>query len=413
MIISCSKLITSNKKDRSTSDNCAVVISRGIIKAVGPSKKIFQHFRGHGVLRFDDAVLMPGLVNTHTHLELPLLLSQIKSRTFPDWILGLIRAKRLLNNKDYSSSTKQNIYSLIQTGTTTVGEICSHDVSLVLLRTSGLRAVVFREIIDMRPDGNGRESSRLKVHTPYGRTSGLVAGGLSPHSPYTVSEFVLRSIKRISQEKNIRFAMHIAESKDEIKLMQRNQSGLEKLYQFAGWDLDRAPKGTTAFEYLRRIGFLSSDLLAVHAVQVTDEDIALIKKSKTSVAHCPRSNAEIRVGTMPLKKFLDAGIHVGLGTDSLASVPNLNMWDEMRYAHKIHKKDGVTAEDIFQLATIGGAEALGLKKETGTLEPGKKADIIAVPLPKKNTGDIYSDLLRETKSCIMTMVNGKILHSDL
>ena len=116
---------------------------------------------------------------------------------------------------------------------------------------------------------------------------------------------------------------------------------------------------------------------------------------------------------MPLKKFLDAGITVGLGTDSLASSPTLNMWDEMRYAYQIHRRDGISAEDIFRLATIGGAKALGLDKEIGTLEPGKKADIIAVPLPKKNTGDLYSDLLRETKSCIMTMVNGKILHRSL
>jgi cytosine/adenosine deaminase-related metal-dependent hydrolase len=411
MIITCSKLITSDNESE-TSDDSAVVISRGVIKTVGPSKKISQRFRGHRVLRLNDAVLMPGLINTHTHLELPPLLSQIKSRTFSGWILGLIRAKKLLDDKDYSSSARENIKSLIRNGTTTAGEICSHDISPALLKASGLRAVVFREIINMGPDGNGRKSTTFKFPTPYERHSGLLTKGLSPHSPYTVSEAVLRSIKRVSLERNIRLAMHIAESKDEIKLMQRNQSGLEKLYEFAGWDLDWAPRGATAFEYLRRIGFLPSGLLAVHAVQVTDEDIALIKKSKISVAHCPRSNEKIRVGTMPLKKFLDAGIHVGLGTDSLASVPNLNMWDEMRYAHKIHKKDGVTAEDIFKLATIGGAKALGLDKEIGTLEPGKKADLIAVPLPKKDTGDLYSDLLRETKSCIMTMVNGKILYRE-
>jgi cytosine/adenosine deaminase-related metal-dependent hydrolase len=206
--------------------------------------------------------------------------------------------------------------------------------------------------------------------------------------------------------------MHIAESKDEIKLLQRKKSGLEKIYEFAKWDLDWAPRGASSFEYLNRIGFLSSDLLAVHAVQVTDKDIDLIKKSKTSVAHCPRSNKELGVGKMPLKKFLDAGITVGLGTDSLASVPNLNMWDEMRYAYQIHRRDGVSPEDIFKLATIGGAKALGLGKEIGTLEPGKRADMIAVPLPKKNTGNLYSDLLRETKSCIMTMVNGKILYRE-
>jgi len=409
MIITCSKLITCNK-DRATSDDSAVVISRGIITAVGQSKKISQRFRGHRILHLNDAVLMPGLVNTHAHLELPPLLSQIKSRTFSGWILSLIRAKKLLDDKDYTSSARENINALIRNGTTTVGEICSHAISPALLKASGLRAVVFREIINMGPVGNGRESSPFKSPTPYERHSGLLTGGFSPHSPYTVSEAVLRSIKRVSLERNIRLAMHIAESKDEIKLMQRNQSGLEKLYEFAGWELDWAPRGSSAFEYLRRIGFLPSGLLAVHAVQVTDEDIALIKKSKISVAHCPRSNEEIRVGTMPLKKFLDAGIHVGLGTDSLASVPNLNMWDEMRYAYHIHRRDRITPADIFLLATIGGARALGMGTEIGTLEPGKKADLIAVPLPKKDTGDLYSDLLRETKSCIMTMVNGKILY---
>ena len=115
---------------------------------------------------------------------------------------------------------------------------------------------------------------------------------------------------------------------------------------------------------------------------------------------------------MPLKKFLDAGVTVGLGTDSLASSPTLNMWDEMRYAYQIHRRSGVSAEDIFSLATINGAKALGLDKEIGTLAPGKKADMIAVPLPGKDTGDIYSDLLRETKSCIMSMVNGKVLHKE-
>ena len=204
--------------------------------------------------------------------------------------------------------------------------------------------------------------------------------------------------------------MHVAESKDELRLLQRKKSGLEKLYEFAHWDLSWAPKGSSSFEYLNRIGLLSPRLLAVHAVQVTDNDIKLIKKAKVSIAHCPRSNKALGVGKMPLKKFLDAGITVGLGTDSLASVPTLNMWDEMRYAYRIHRRDGISAEDIFRIATIGGAKALGLDKEIGTLEPGKKADIIAVPLPKKNTGDLYSDLLRETKSCIMTMVNGKILY---
>jgi cytosine/adenosine deaminase-related metal-dependent hydrolase len=115
---------------------------------------------------------------------------------------------------------------------------------------------------------------------------------------------------------------------------------------------------------------------------------------------------------MPLHKFLTAGITVGLGTDSLASAPSLNLWDEMRYAFRVHKADGIGARTIIELSTRGGAKALGMADGTGSLTPGKKADIIAVPFPRRNTGDLYYDLLRETKSCIMSMVNGKIVYSS-
>ncbi len=203
--------------------------------------------------------------------------------------------------------------------------------------------------------------------------------------------------------------MHVAESKDELRLLQRKRSGLEKLYRYAGCDTAWAPSANSSFEYLHKIGVLGPNLIAVHAVHVSDMDISIIKRSKTPIAHCPRSNRELGVGRMPLKKFLDAGVNVGLGTDSLASSTSLNLWDEMRYALSSHRKDGITAQDIFKLATVNGAKALGMEKEIGTLESGKKADIIAVPLPQKDTGELYSDLLRETKSCIMSMVNGKII----
>ena len=234
--------------------------------------------------------------------------------------------------------------------------------------------------------------------------------GLSPHAPHTVFESILRSLANEAPKRNIRLAMHVAESQDELKLFQRKKSGLERLYQVANWKIDWAPVDNSSFEYLKGLGLLSPDFMAVHAVQVTSKDIGLIKKSNISIAHCPRSNKETRVGRMPLKKMLDAGITVGLGTDSLASSPSLNLWDEMRYAYKIHKKDGITPKDIFRLATLGGAKALGMDKEIGSIEPGKKADLIVVPLPKKNTGDIYSDLIRETKSCIMSIVNGKVIY---
>ena len=206
--------------------------------------------------------------------------------------------------------------------------------------------------------------------------------------------------------------MHAAETKAEGRLLRREKGDLDRLYSAAGWRREWSPEAPSSIALLGRIGILGPSLLLVHAVDVSDKDIAMIKRSDTAVSHCPRSNHSLHVGTMPLKKMLDAGIPVGLGTDSLASVPTLNLWDEMRFAYNLHRKNGISPQDILYLATMGGAKALGMEKEIGSLESGKKADIIAVPLPRKNTGDIRSDLLRETESSIMTMVNGKILHMD-
>jgi len=405
MILICSKLITCIPQIPLI-ENGAIAINKGTILAVSKEDNIKKRFSSHRVIRIENAVLMPGLVNLHSHIELPPLLEHVRGKSFPDWIINLIRAKHDLSNNNYRSAARINIITLIQAGTTTVGEICTHGVSPALLIKSGLRAVVYNEIISMNPDQNKLPLRSLP------RPSSLLQYGLSPHSPYTVSEPALRSIRGLMQRKDIRIAMHIAESKDETGLLRGKKNGLEKLYQLAGWDLGWAPRGSSSINYLQRIGLLSPNLLAVHTVQVTGKDIELIRKSKVSVAHCPRSNKETGVGKMPLKKFLEAGVTVGLGTDSLASSPSLNMWDEMRYAHWIHRREGVSAEDIFKIAIIGGAKALGLNKVIGTLEPGKRADIIAVPLPAKNTGDIYSDLLRETKSCIMSVVDGKILFQD-
>ncbi len=404
MIIAASRLLTLQDGMKPI-DNGAVVLSHGIILAIGPAKWIINTYPRHRVHRFDNALLMPGLVNLHTHLELPPLLNAIRAKSFPEWALNLIVAKKDLDKTRYTKAVLANIKTLIESGTTTVGEICTHEISPSLLKQNGLRAVVFREIISM-----ARHSANLPLPAFANKSAGgLVQFGLSPHSPYTVSKSVAVRIKELSIKKRFRLAMHVAESKDETRLLRREKSGLEQLYQFAHWDLAGAPSGASSVEYLDRIGFLSPQLLAVHGVQITDRDLELIKKSRTSVAHCPRSNKELGVGRMPLAKLLRVGITVGLGTDSLASSPSLNMWDEMRYAYQIHRRNGVSAEEIFKLATINGAKALGLNKVIGTLEQGKRADIIAVPLPSKNTGDLYSDLLRETKSCIMTMVDGKIL----
>jgi len=403
MIITSSKII--GFKNDFPATRSGIVIKNGIVVSVGPIPNILKKFPGHQVIHLERSVLIPGLINVHTHLELPPLLETIRSKAFPDWVLNLINAKRELALDDYKTAAEKNITDIIQTGTTTVAEICTHNVSPTILKNGGLRSTIFHEVISMDP-----LSPLPGLSTRLSRPSALIRAGLSPHAPHTVSEKALLEIKKFALHKKIGLCMHVAESKDEIRLLQRKKSGFEKLYRIAGWNMSWAPLAESPLVYLNKLGLLNPRFLAVHAVQATDKDIEIIRKSGTPIAHCPRSNRETGAGRMRLKEFLDVGITVGLGTDSLASSPSLSMWDEMRYALKIHKKDGITARDIFLLATIGGAKALGLDKEVGTLDHGKRADIIAVPLPTKDTGDIYSDLLRETKSCIMTMVNGKILY---
>lgn len=397
----------------------AVVIQRGTILDVGPADRVRRRYRDLRTLSMQNTVLLPGLVNVHTHLELPPLLDRVRAKAFPDWVMNLIMAKRSLTADDYRAATQRNVETLVKTGTTTVGEICTHNVSPAALKQSGLRAVVYHEVISMGPSTERGTPSRLPIlHSALRipksaliRPSSLITHGLSPHAPYTVSKEALLAIKAFAQRKKIRLAMHVAESKDELLLLRRQKTGFDRIYAMAGWDRNWAPEASSPVEYLRECGVLGPDFLAVHAVQADDEDIRLLRKRRTPVAHCPRSNRETEVGRMRLRDFLDAGIIVGLGTDSLASSPSLSLWDEMRAALLIHRKSGVTPEELLRMASIGGANALGLAAKIGTIAPGKHADLVAVPLPKKDTGDLYYDLLRETESSIMTMVNGKILHT--
>jgi cytosine/adenosine deaminase-related metal-dependent hydrolase len=407
MILTGTKLIKTCGNP-SIMDGGALVIVNDTIVAVGSFHKLVRQYSSHRIVQLDNVIILPGLVNAHTHLELPPLLDRVRARTFPEWILKIIAIKKKLGKADYQAATKENISNLLRSGTTTVGEISTHAVSPQLLIRSGMRAQVYHEVISMRPERifNGIE---IKGFHP----SSLVHAGVSPHAPYTVSERILIKLKKAARQRKMRLCMHVAESKEEIRFLQSRTGGLEKLYKKVGWEPTWSPIVHSPFQYLYRLGLLGPTFLAVHAVHVSDRDIKLLKQSRTPVAHCPRSNKETKTGTMNLRKFLDQGIAVGLGTDSLASSPSLNMWDEMRYTLRIHRREGVIPGEVLQAATLGGARALGLDKSIGTLMPGKKADLIAVPVPSKNTGDLYSDLIRETKSSILTMVDGKILYSAL
>lgn len=384
----------------------AVAIKAGTITGLGHHEAVAASCKGARKIELQNAVLLPGLVNVHTHIELPHLLSIIRASSFSEWLINLIKAKKALRTDDYMDAARRNVRTMLLTGTTTVGEICTHDISPDVLRQSGMRAVVFHEIIDMGQKRRGRgQGARVRGQG----AGGLIKHGLSPHSPYTVCKSVLLEINRTARSKKIPVAMHVAESRDEKRLLTGRRSGLRSLYELAGWDPLLAPVADSPVRYLDGLGMLGPHFLAVHAVVIDEGDIAVLRRRRVSIAHCPRSNTETKVGRMPIKQLIEAGINIGLGTDSLASSPSLSMWDEMRHALGIHRRDGITSEDMLRMATISGAMALGLEKVTGSISIGKRADIIAVPMPRKNTSNLYNDLLRETEYCIMSMIDGKMV----
>jgi cytosine/adenosine deaminase-related metal-dependent hydrolase len=403
MIIAANKIIF--RVDRDPLEDHALLVRGSSIAAIGQRDRIIQTHSRDRIMRFEHGVLLPGLVNLHAHLELPALNTSHRSNGYASWVLSLLEAKAGLTVQDYISAARNNVRELIHSGTTTVAEISTHNVSPAVLKKSGLRAVVYHEIISMRPGS-------AVAFVPWRRDTTLIRHGLSPHSPHTVSEQALDFLHQYAKEHRLPLCMHVAESKDELLLFQGRKSGLDKLYAAAGWDRAWAPRAGSPFQYLDRLGMLGTGFLAVHAVQAGADDISIIARTGASVAHCPRSNRTLRVGTMDLRAMLDAGVSVGLGTDSLASSPTLNLWDEMRAAYIMHRLRGLTPADILNMATRSGAEALGMLQRIGTLEKGKQADCIVLPLPRKDTGNLCSDLLRETKSSIMTMVNGKVLYQN-
>jgi len=202
--------------------------------------------------------------------------------------------------------------------------------------------------------------------------------------------------------------MHLLENKDENKNINSKSSRFFEYFRRVGWaGMKLAYAPGKLLENLDRLGLLSSRMLAVHGVHASARDIRLLARRNVAVAHCPRSNAYLKVGKAPLSRMLDAGLRVGLGTDSLASNDSLSLWDELRAAQKLHP-GLLTPRQWLTLATLGGARALGLADRIGTLEPGKRADLIAVAVDSRNPP--YAKILADTQEVGLAMVNGNAVH---
>lgn len=391
----------------------ALLIEGARIRAVGPRVSLRRQYPGPAVRDLGEAILLPGLVNVHTHLELSALRGDVlPGHSFVDWVLNLLQRKRGLSWEAYATAAEAGAAELTRSGTTCVGDVTATGASLAGLRKSGLRAVVYREMIGL--DDAGAEQI---AETPFAHLAAMRAEvegsplevGISPHAAYSVSPGLFRLCRDLQQRLGLKAAIHMAESSAEIEYLRSGMGEIRtRLLPGTGWgDVPPPMLGATPVQYLHHLGFLDPQCLVIHAVHLTEADFEILAQTRVAVAHCPRSNAYLDVGRTPLKALRDLGVPVGLGTDSLASAESLSLWDEIRFAHQAHGGLLSPAEWI-RMATTGGARALGLDREIGTLEPGKRADLIALALDGPEA-DPYEFLLHEASAAkvLLTTVDGR------
>jgi 5-methylthioadenosine/S-adenosylhomocysteine deaminase len=341
----------------------------GHIAAVASASEL-----GHGE-RFVEAVIIPGFVNAHSHLEYAVYPGFGDGLDFPTWIGLHVERKERIDVADMEAIARLGALECLRSGITTVGDCSFSGAAAIACSDLGLRGVIFLEVF-----GETRAVLRERFEPMRARIAGVLSEdvrlGVSPHAPYTCSLDLYRACAELA----LPVATHLAESEAETKFL---ETGTGPWEAFAAWLVP--PPGSTGIRALASAGLLGHGVLAAHCVQADEEEIALLAEHDVAVAHCPRSNALLGCGVAPLDAFRAAGIRVCIATDSPASTPSFDMFDEMRAAlaaarARERRPDALTAEEALELATLGGARALGLEASVGSLTPGKKADLAILSL---------------------------------
>jgi 5-methylthioadenosine/S-adenosylhomocysteine deaminase len=397
-------------------ENGTVVESDGLITYVGPrSDAPAGEDRDLG-----DAILLPGLVNTHTHLELTAMRGFLEDCQFAPWIDKLRQSRNeIMDREALLDSARLGIIEGIEAGITTYADTCSSGVVMQAMRDAGVRGIMYQEVFG--PDPSHAETAMReledRVEALQLEQTELVALGVSPHAPYTVSDPLYEAAVRFANSRQLPLAMHIAESEPEFELVARGQGDFAERWRRRS--LAVSPRSRSPIALLEERGALERGPLLIHCVRVDSEDIAIMARRRCSVAHCPASNAKFGHGIAPLLPLIAAGIRVGIGSDSVASNNRMDILDEARLSVLIHRAatrrhDAFGAHDALQLATIGGARALGLDSRVGSLEVGKDADLAAFRTDTPRTiptGDPYSAAIFALpgRSAELVTVKGRVL----
>lgn len=360
--------------------------------SVGSRVALTEEFPSATIRDFGESAILPGLINTHSHLELTAMRGFLETdeMDFFAWLrkLTTVRLERM-TAQDLHVSAAWGACEAVRAGVTCVADASdSAGDSMRALRDVGLRGIVFQESFgpDPRLANENFEKLITKVNRLREQETTLVRCGVSPHAPYTVCAPQLEMISRFAVDEGLPMMMHAAETRMEVSLI-RDGSG-----PFADGLRNRGIKwqapGVSPIQYLKSLGVLQTRALLAHCIHVDEADIEILKQTETKVAHCPKSNAKLGHGIAPFGRFLDKGINVGLGSDSVGSNNTCDLFEEARFALMMARsksrgdteRPDVSAHEVLETISVGGARALGLEGQAGELREGLQADFAVVSL---------------------------------
>lgn len=435
-------------------EEAAVLVDGRKIRDFGSSSQIVSKYPDQSVRHFPGAAILPGFVNVHSHLELTVLRGYLEGLGFWDWIRNLTRIKYdVLTEEDLTVSALLGAVEGLRAGITTVADPMDLGVTLRAVLATGLRAFLFQEVFSPRPEDavTALENLKHKMHrwqdvlsnpasngiissaayklvhqgcNPWHQRAERLSLGVSPHAPYTVSGPLFQLAHEYARAEGWRTCIHVAESREESEFLEMGQGPIMESWKQRGisWSLP----GCSPLQYLEQLGVIDETTLLVHCVRFTDQDYGTLTERKPAVAYCPKSNWKLRHGFMNLKRVIGCNVPVGLGSDSVASNNTMDFFEEMRMAFFSPswmdepskspgpRVDTFRPEEILRMATLGGAEALGLSSQIGSVEQGKEADLIVVDLSGAHNLPVYSPinalvLSARADDVKLTIVGGEIL----
>ena len=399
-------LVVTMDADRRILTPGAVAIDGRDIVAVGTVAAIAAGYRAKDSIDARGAVVMPGLINTHTHAPMVLYRGLADDLALMDWLQNYIfpAEAKTVNPAFVRAGTRLAALEMIRSGTTTYADMYYFEEEIArVTKAAGLRGVLGQTIIKFPvPDAKTPEEglSRTERYIREFASDDLIVPAVAPHAMYTLEAETLKSARQLADRERVPVILHLAETQDEVKIAQEQHKA-------------------TPVGYLESLGFFGPRTLAAHAVHLTAQDIGILQKRGVGVSHNPESNMKLASGTAPVPALRRAGVPVGLGTDGAASNNDLDMFESMRQAALLHKLESgdprtLPAADVLAMATREGAAALGMERMIGSLEPGKRADLIVVSMSAARQTPMYdplSHLVYTTRGDDVrtTIVNGKIL----